>query len=45
MRNFDFESTSRLIIGWFIFCAVMGIGFCIGIVYLVIELAQYLSRH
>lgn len=45
MRNFDFENTSRLIIGWFIFCAVMGVGFLIGLIYLAVELAQWLSRH
>lgn len=45
MRNHDFENTSRLIIGWFILCAVLGVGFMAGLAYLIVELAQWLSRH
>lgn len=43
--RFEWKNAPRLVIAWFIFCAVMSVGSMIGLAYLVIELAQWLSRH
>lgn len=40
--RFEWEDASRLVICWFILCAVMGIGFCIGLGYLIYQLASLL---
>lgn len=45
MRKPNFPAAPRLIIAWFIFCAAISVGFMIGLIYLAIELAQWLSRH